>query len=171
MSTPQNAPHHPSPFLALPFELRLDVYTWCSPVSILTLTHTCTSLYIEINTRKSLVRSSSNQNFWNSLPSIYMEANADHPILSGRGRRVIPLTIFLIANLRVDDTDAALFNSLYGSKSEELVGIAKGWWCCDLCFEIKTLDEFLSPWGLRCGKQWCLERCRVCVGKEVGTAL
>ncbi|RPA83354.1 hypothetical protein BJ508DRAFT_413550 [Ascobolus immersus RN42] len=45
-------------FFRLPVELRLEVYTHCSALTLLQLAHTSTTLYHEINTHPSIVRSS-----------------------------------------------------------------------------------------------------------------
>ncbi|RPA72230.1 hypothetical protein BJ508DRAFT_335264 [Ascobolus immersus RN42] len=81
-------------FLALPLEMRLEIYDNCSLLSLLILTHTCRTTYIEINTRQGIVqRSKGYKRETNTNP--HEAANTDnHPLLA---KGTIPLTIPMMA--------------------------------------------------------------------------
>ncbi|RPA73968.1 hypothetical protein BJ508DRAFT_333545 [Ascobolus immersus RN42] len=132
--------------LTLPLEMRLEIYSHASLLSLLILTHTCRTMYTDINC-SLLVRRSK------GCPRNPVSNN--HPILPDN---VIPLTIPTMANkdemqveecvnddYTIDDFD--LFNRLYQYPSPFRNTIAKEnkmvWLCCKRCRLIKRREEYV----------------------------
>ncbi|RPA73960.1 hypothetical protein BJ508DRAFT_333537 [Ascobolus immersus RN42] len=131
--------------------------------SLFALTHTCHTLYTEINNRKRLVKQSAGFEAFASKPSTDLTAHSMLP------KGTLPLTIPMMqykdqlehfridseSGLRVpswEEVDA--FNGSYGSET--------GWWCCHDCGFIKQRIDIPSEkrYGyVPSGQQYC-RRCR-----------
>ncbi|RPA73966.1 hypothetical protein BJ508DRAFT_333543 [Ascobolus immersus RN42] len=144
-------------FLALPLELRLDVYSRCEPVGLLTLTHTCRTMYMDINTSWRLIRAVcdthfENRSFWHEVST-----TASHRMLPEGS---LPLIIPAIAYESFKDADetgtASTFNKLYGANSrdgrEASLGTKIGWpwYFCECCKKIKKTKDFYGAFK-NCG--------------------
>ncbi|RPA73971.1 hypothetical protein BJ508DRAFT_333548 [Ascobolus immersus RN42] len=155
-------------FLALPLELRIEIYTFCTPVCLLALTHTCRTFYTDINTRTYIYELVNQSYFWYYAPypreseCDYEEpeclvreteswrlkpAPASHPMLA---EGVVPLTISLIAYKMPafgvlgdwpHDFQIA-FNNIFGARQGDDGTFEGDWWCCYYCHEVKITKEY-----------------------------
>ncbi|RPA73964.1 hypothetical protein BJ508DRAFT_333541 [Ascobolus immersus RN42] len=128
----------PFRFLDLLPELRLEVYSRCSILSLFLLTQTCIAIYTDINTRKGLVKRCAGY-------SQYQPSSQPHPMFPANA---IPLTIPMMAHADcLEDIrpgvyhENELFNWLYGDcKNGDCR--AKCWWAFMTCYLVKFTEDF-----------------------------
>ncbi|RPA86455.1 hypothetical protein BJ508DRAFT_134015 [Ascobolus immersus RN42] len=158
-------------FLSLPLELRLDIYSQCNAFTLLMVSHTCLTTYLEINTRPSIHRSSQGVQIyrgtrnrgraatstgrWSSIYNqIYLrrakrkirEACADSPFRKYRSpgkMQQIPLCVPLIDSLSTH-RERLLFIKLYGVGGCGLALGADPFGCCDVCFEVDGMEKMFD---------------------------
>ncbi|RPA86045.1 hypothetical protein BJ508DRAFT_159273 [Ascobolus immersus RN42] len=148
-------------FLTLPTELRLEIYSHCTIFGLLNLTHTCRTLYLDINTCKRLLQSFAELSTGrapterNSRTHLILPADAGIPIsipmiayydrqhtpTSKRGGRLSGLAFSTFRHHKRPASDVREFNKVCGLGAREDLD-KKGWWCCCLCREVKKSDDF-----------------------------
>ncbi|RPA73963.1 hypothetical protein BJ508DRAFT_333540 [Ascobolus immersus RN42] len=175
-----------SRFLRLPLEMRLEIYSYSSIFGLFILTHTCRTIYTDINCSILVKRSAGYTN--------YTQTHAvfeSHPLLPAGSR---PLCIPMMARsdkinglyqpsyrgserhpTRVWRHESYDFNQLYGSHfrfgSRNLTG---PWRCCTFCSFILLVGDFDYPPGFNSYPQaeepeapvinWDSTRCNACSG-------
>ncbi|RPA72229.1 hypothetical protein BJ508DRAFT_335263 [Ascobolus immersus RN42] len=104
--------------------MRLAIYDNCTVLSLLILTHTCRTFYLDINTCSRLVIRSDGYTDYTKRPNT---ATHPHPLLSSSA---VPLTIWMMLyHDTLDDLDEMwLFNRLYSHPQQSSSRI--GWWKC-----------------------------------------
>ncbi|RPA73959.1 hypothetical protein BJ508DRAFT_333536 [Ascobolus immersus RN42] len=161
-----------SRFLRLPLEIRLEVYSHCGLLTLLFLTHTCRTMYTDINTSPGIVKlpNTNDYAYYNDLERLQSILQTDHPMLpDGKVPLIIPMLISRTIDCWFDYTTGLLlldplissrskseistFNSVYGLKSD-----GKGWTCCQGCGMVRESWDFPADFASRLDE----ENCRVC---------
>ncbi|RPA73978.1 hypothetical protein BJ508DRAFT_333557 [Ascobolus immersus RN42] len=139
-----------SPFLALPYELRLEIYyAICDPISLLILTHTCRTMYVDINSRKHLVRSVLPSDFTDEHELVKKHGQktslTSHPILTPY---TTPLTIYLIAiaDTKLETTSVSLFNRIYGLTDQQKMELTHEQECDTVKYKRCFASEVQVAW-------------------------
>ncbi|RPA73962.1 hypothetical protein BJ508DRAFT_333539 [Ascobolus immersus RN42] len=183
------------PFLDLPLELRLEVYDHCTILELFILTHTCKTLYTDINSRRGLLRASPGYTEFIRKCDKAVEILGhpiQHPMLpAGAAPLTIPRMTY---DDRLGDTgicpccgirddefevdgvtrnytiealvgDIATFNKLFGGLWEE----ENGYWCCERCGTIQRVKDyplFDPAWTETSGRRlYDLSMCAECEAK------
>ncbi|RPA73981.1 hypothetical protein BJ508DRAFT_333560 [Ascobolus immersus RN42] len=144
-----------TPFFTLPLEMRIEIFSHCSLLNLLILTHTCRTFYTDINcTRRLVKRFSGYPRETQTVP----DPNTKRLTMLPNG--LVPLTIRIIAmndNLvgtsiydydlhdfvNSPENENNLFNRVYGPHERRPIEHSQqGWWCCNGCFLVKGFDEY-----------------------------
>ncbi|RPA73961.1 hypothetical protein BJ508DRAFT_333538 [Ascobolus immersus RN42] len=172
-----------SGFFKLPIELRLEIYSHCCEptdahaLNLLILTHTCRTMYIDINNCRRLLRHSIGyargaRKNWKADKKITTSA---HPILPAG---MVPLTIPTMRDadclrddryLRDDNafwSAVDTFNKLYGPALSEAPGEKlKGWVACCYCSTIQGSEAIETRMHEK--KNRCFRFCSDCPRKYI----
>ncbi|RPA78329.1 hypothetical protein BJ508DRAFT_416573 [Ascobolus immersus RN42] len=147
---------------SLPPELRLDIFSQCTAFTLLQLSHTCRSIYYEINTHPSIYKTSfgyfnssdEDREFKSIVLDLARRTSPVSPLDCGRA----PLCALLISDLS-SDREKDQFLERFGPGEEILrlrgVDNLPEWTfdmvpyntmsCCDTCLRIKPLkSDFLQ---------------------------
>lgn len=100
-------------FLALPIELRLEVYGHCSSFELLHISHTSSQLYREVNSFPEVVRTSHGHSPPHSQRYAKLLARAkEHGYTKSFGKTELNHSIFFVGHLR-DEEEVRFFKRLY----------------------------------------------------------
>ncbi|RPA86043.1 hypothetical protein BJ508DRAFT_373208 [Ascobolus immersus RN42] len=137
-----------SPIFTIPSELRSEIYSYCSPLTLLIMTHTCHLFYTEINNHRSLLKSiihkfpqkNASVSHWDEPNAIAkFDVNPDKPTSHdphavGLPTGMLPLSIPLLNHFDClspgyPDYEDSLFVRVYGAPRDAITG----WSCCLRC--------------------------------------
>ncbi|RPA72231.1 hypothetical protein BJ508DRAFT_335265 [Ascobolus immersus RN42] len=123
-------------FLSLPLEMRLEVYDNCSLLELYTLTHTCRTIYTDINNCKSLVKRSKGYSYF--IKKARNKRKQPHPMLPASS---VPLTLRMMEyHDKISHEDISHFNWTFAAGHIWNTPHHTGWWCCERCGRINWME-------------------------------
>ncbi|RPA73965.1 hypothetical protein BJ508DRAFT_333542 [Ascobolus immersus RN42] len=141
-------------FRSLPLELRHQIFSSCTVLGLLILSHTCHAMYVDINSNPHLVQQS--EGYLNYVECWPLEISKPHPMLPAGA---IPLTVRMISYYdKVEEycgrdpldgyrrREWSLFNEVYGGCHRDHPDQCQNecWWACGGCDLIRRKEDF--PW-------------------------